>query len=134
MEAKCALISFIITNSWNQFDLFQDLEYWGVDDLYLEACCVQRYYQQRELLNWDHQVCSYLILILKYIFLFYAMGYIKSNKIKWTRFLLPYKIGQERRTWSLSSRKNRSSSKSSVGSFWKTTHVYWRKGIICFDD
>ena len=34
----------------------QDMEYWGVDDLYLEPCCVQRYYQQRELLNWDHQV------------------------------------------------------------------------------
>ena len=34
----------------------KDLEYWGVDELYLEACCVQRYYQQRELLNWDHQV------------------------------------------------------------------------------
>ena len=32
------------------------MEYWGVDDLYLEPCCVQRYYQQRELLNWDHQV------------------------------------------------------------------------------
>ena len=31
------------------------MEYWGVDDLYLEPCCVQRYYQQRELLNWDHQ-------------------------------------------------------------------------------
>ena len=27
-----------------------------MDDLYLEPCCVQRYYQQRELLNWDHQV------------------------------------------------------------------------------
>ena len=36
--------------------LKKDLEYWGVDVLYLEACCVQRYYQQRELLNWDHQV------------------------------------------------------------------------------
>lgn len=34
----------------------QDMEYWGVDDLYLEPCCVQRYYQQRELLNWDHQI------------------------------------------------------------------------------
>ncbi len=33
----------------------QDMEYWGIDDLYLEPCCVQRYYQQRELLNWDHQ-------------------------------------------------------------------------------
>ena len=32
------------------------MEYWGVDDLYLEPCCVQRYYQQRELLNWDHQL------------------------------------------------------------------------------
>jgi potassium voltage-gated channel Shab-related subfamily B protein 2 len=32
------------------------MEYWGVDDLYLEPCCVQRYYQQRELLNWDHQI------------------------------------------------------------------------------
>jgi len=31
------------------------MEYWGIDDLYLEPCCVQRYYQQRELLNWDHQ-------------------------------------------------------------------------------
>ena len=40
----------------NIFSPFQDLEYWGVDVLYLEACCVQRYYQQRELLNWDHQV------------------------------------------------------------------------------
>lgn len=34
----------------------QDLEYWGVEELYLEQCCVQRYYQQRELLTWDHQV------------------------------------------------------------------------------
>ena len=39
----------------------QDMEYWGVDDLYLEPCCVQRYYQQRELLNWDHQVNSKII-------------------------------------------------------------------------
>ena len=39
----------------------QDMEYWGVDDLYLEPCCVQRYYQQRELLNWDHQVNSRII-------------------------------------------------------------------------
>ena len=34
----------------------QDLEYWEVDELYLEQCCVQKYYQQRELLTWDHQV------------------------------------------------------------------------------
>jgi hypothetical protein len=26
-----------------------------VDELYLEPCCVQRYYQQKELLNWEHQ-------------------------------------------------------------------------------
>ena len=31
----------------------QDLEYWNVDELYLEQCCVQKYYQQRELLTWD---------------------------------------------------------------------------------
>ena len=33
----------------------QDLEYWEVDELYLEQCCVQKYYQQRELLTWDYQ-------------------------------------------------------------------------------
>ena len=43
------------------FVVLQDMEYWGVDDLYLEPCCVQRYYQQRELLNWDHQVNSKII-------------------------------------------------------------------------
>ena len=32
------------------------MEYWEVDELYLEQCCVQKYYQQRELLTWDHQV------------------------------------------------------------------------------
>jgi hypothetical protein len=26
-----------------------------VDELYLEPCCVQKYYQQKELLNWEHQ-------------------------------------------------------------------------------
>lgn len=36
--------------------LIKDLEYWEVDELYLEQCCVQKYYQQRELLTWDHQV------------------------------------------------------------------------------
>ena len=36
--------------------ILQDLEYWEVDELYLEQCCVQKYYQQRELLTWDHQV------------------------------------------------------------------------------
>ena len=44
------------TLNWPFACTFQDMEYWGVDDLYLEPCCVQRYYQQRELLNWDHQV------------------------------------------------------------------------------
>ncbi len=36
-------------------EISKDLEYWGVDELYLEACCVQKYYQQKELLNWEHQ-------------------------------------------------------------------------------
>ena len=27
-----------------------------MDELYLEQCCVQKYYQQRELLTWDYQV------------------------------------------------------------------------------
>ena len=44
------------SNVLNSFLTFQDLEYWDVDELYLEQCCVQRYYQQRELLTWDHQV------------------------------------------------------------------------------
>ena len=35
------------------FYFLQDLEYWNVDELYLEQCCVQKYYQQRELLTWD---------------------------------------------------------------------------------
>ena len=26
-----------------------------MDELYLEPCCVQKYYQQKELLNWEHQ-------------------------------------------------------------------------------
>ncbi len=53
------------------FLLFQDMVYWGIDDLYLEPCCVQRYYQQRELLNWDHQV-----------------------KIKFNRFTSPIQYGK----------------------------------------
>ena len=48
--------TFTLTKKLIFHCFFQDLEYWGVDELYLEQCCVQKYYQQRELLTWDHQV------------------------------------------------------------------------------
>ena len=50
------IVHYVVTNQPTILPCPQDMEYWGVDDLYLEPCCVQRYYQQRELLNWDHQV------------------------------------------------------------------------------
>ena len=46
----------------------QDLDYWGIDELYLEPCCQQRYYQARELMGIDRIETVRFVLIKKEYF------------------------------------------------------------------